>query len=104
MEYIAGEDLKTGDKLTLGADGKLYKIDSKKIKRIAEQEFIDSLKSNPAYRHVNIDKELYRIDEWLKRHPGRMKTRRFVLGWLDRQEVPLQMTNDIPENLRRFIK
>ena len=104
MDYIAGEDLKTGDYLKIGPDGKLYKIDSKKISRIAEEEFIQSLKNNPAYKHINIDRELIKIDEWLKRHPGRMKTRKFVIGWLSRQEVPLKEYNDVPESLRRFIK
>ena len=104
MDYIAGEDLKAGDYLKLAPDGKLYRLDSKKISRIAEKEFIDSLRSNPVFKHLNIDKELFKIDEWLKRHPGRVKTRRFVLAWFNRQEVPLTQNNDIPESLRRFIK
>lgn len=104
MDYIAGEDLKAGDILKLAPDGKLYKIDSKKISRIAEEEFIQSLKNNPAFKHINIDRELIRIDEWLKRHPGRMKTRKFVIGWLNRQEVPLKEVNDVPDNMRRFFK
>lgn len=104
MDFIAGEDLKAGDNLTVGKDGKLYKIDSIRLSRIVEEEFIQSLKTNPAFSHINIDRELIRIDEWLKRHPDRRKTRRFVLGWLMRQEVPLKESNDFPENLRRFLK
>ena len=58
--------------------------------KLSDKSFIDFLRSNPAFSHINIDKELFKIDEWLKRHPGRHKTRRFVLHWLDRIEIPLQ--------------
>ena|SRR3990167_4639624 len=104
LDYIAGEDLKSGDFLKLGSDGKLYRIDSKKLPKIAEAEFIGSLKSNPAYKHISIDVELMKMDEWLKRHPDRRKTRLFVLKWLERKEVPLNQNNDVPESLRRFLK
>jgi len=103
-EYIAGEDLKAGDYLKIGVDGKLYKTNSKKIARIAENEFIQALKSNQGFKHINIDKELFKMDEWLKRNPGRLKTRRFVLGWFSRIEAPLTQANDVPDHLRRFIK
>lgn len=102
--YIAGEDIKAGTQVQIGSDGKLYNIKSVKIKRIAEKEFIEELKNNPAYNHINIDKEMLLIDEWLKRHPTRQKTRLFVIGWLNRKEVPLSPSNDLPENLRRFFK
>lgn len=89
--------MKAGDLLKLAPDGKLYKMDSTKIKRIAEEDFIKALKNNPAYAHINIDQEMKLIDEWLKRHPDRMKTRRFVLNWFSKKEVPLNfhLTNKI---------
>lgn len=89
MDFVAGEAIKAGDFVVVGNDGKLYRLDNRKITKIADQKFIESLKSNPAYKHINIEKELYRIDEWLKRHPGRVKTRRFIINWLMRIEVPL---------------
>ena len=89
LDYVIGEDLKAGDLVRLGPDGKLYRINSNKLKRIAEGDFIQSLKSNPAYTHINLDHEFKRIDDWLKRHPDRMKTRAFVLRWLQKIEVPL---------------
>lgn len=105
-DYIAGEDIKAGDFLTVGKDGKLYKLDSHKIKRIAEDDFIQALKTNPAYSHISIDREMFLIDEWLKRHPERMKTRRFVLNWLSKKEVPLNYVgnSDVPESMRKYIK
>lgn len=104
MDYIAGEDLKAGDFLKIAPDGRLYKVDSKKITKLSEHEFIGSLKVNPAYKHIDLDRELFKMDEWLKRHPDRRKTRLFVLGWLNRKEVPLNQSNDVPESMRRFFK
>ena len=101
-----GEDLQTGDRVHVGSDGKLYKLESKKLPKIAEQEFIGAIKKNPAYKHINIDSELLKMDEWLKRHPDRRKTRLFVLRWLERKEVPLNPHNNVnvPDSLREFIK
>jgi len=103
MNYVAGEDIKQGDQLQVGQDGKLYKVLSLKIKRIPQEDFYKSIKENPAYKHINIDQELKLMDEWIKRHPGRQKTRTFVLGWLGRKEVPLNFntTNKIAELMKK---
>ena len=104
MPFVVGEDMKAGEYCEVGSDGKLYKQDSKKTKRLIQDEFIQSLKNNPAFKHINIEKELIRMDEWLKRHPGRMKTRLFVTKWLEKQEVPLTEVQDVPESMRKFFK
>jgi hypothetical protein len=103
MDYIAGEDLKKEDLLKIGSDGKLYKLDSKKLPKIAEKEFINSLYTNPAFKHINLSQELYKMDEWIKRHPDRHKTRLFVLRWLERKEIPLNPVNDVPDTMRRYM-
>ena len=51
--------------------------------------FIESLKTNPAYDHINLDAELGKMDAWLSLHKGRQKTKRFVLNWLNKIEKPL---------------
>ena len=53
------------------------------------QDFIFSLKNNVAYKHINIDTELAKMDAWLSAHAGRKKTKRFVINWLNKVEVPL---------------
>lgn len=57
------------------------------------QDFILILKTNPTYSHINIDHELGKMDAWLALHPGRKKTPRFVLNWLNKIEKPLGVTN-----------
>ena len=57
-----------------------------------EAEFLEALKTNPAYSHVDINTELGKIDAWLSAHPGRKKTRRFVVNWLNKIEKPLGAT------------
>ena len=61
---------------------------SKKQKQTPEQ-FIESLKLNPAYKHINIEIELGKMDAWISTRPGKQKTSRFVVAWLNRIEDPL---------------
>jgi len=61
--------------------------------RLTDQEFIESLKSNQAYGHIDLDVELGKMDAWLSTHPGRHKTRRFVVNWLNKIEPPLEVKN-----------
>lgn len=60
-----------------------------KKKLLSPQEFISSLKTNDVYKHINIDNELLKMDTWLAQHPGRKKTPRFVLNWLNKIEAPI---------------
>lgn len=55
----------------------------------AEPSFLDTLKTNPAYSHINLSLELSKMDAWLEAHPGRKKTHRFVVNWLNKIEAPL---------------
>lgn len=56
---------------------------------LSEQEFVEALKANPAYKTLDIDGELAKMDAWLLTRPSRKKTRRFVIQWLNRIDVPL---------------
>ena len=58
--------------------------------------FIESLRSNPAYFHIDIVNELHKMDAWLSTRPGRKKTKRFVVNWLNRIEKPMGPANGIP--------
>ncbi len=52
-------------------------------------DFIESIKNNKNYNHINIEHELGKMDTWLSLHPGRKKTPKFVLNWLNKIEKPI---------------
>ena len=58
-----------------------------------KKDFISSLKENPAFKHIDIDNELHKMDAWLliPRNKGRKKTSRFILNWLSKIERPMQI-------------
>lgn len=60
--------------------------------RLSDEHFIDELKKNVAYKHLNIDVELGKMDAWLltPKGRGRKKTRTFVVGWLNRIDAPME--------------
>lgn len=61
----------------------------KKKVKVCVEDFIATLKENVAYKHINIDAELGKMDVWLLTKPGRQKTKRFVMNWLNRIDPPL---------------
>jgi hypothetical protein len=84
------------------------KHDKKKTKEfMSDQDFISALKSNPAFKNINIDRELSLMDAWFltPKGNGRKKTKRFILNWLSKIDVPIITQNDdlseIEERIRR---
>jgi len=59
---------------------------------LTDEEFVQSLKSNPAYTGVDIDRELGRLDAWLltPRGRGKRKTRRRIFNWLNNVEIEVK--------------
>jgi hypothetical protein len=55
---------------------------------ITDISFFESLKST--YTWVDYDAEMKKIDFWIANHPGRRKTRRFVMNWFNKIEKPLE--------------
>lgn len=64
---------------------------NKNSRMLSDDEFLEALRKNPAYSHLDITDHLHFMDSWLLAHPGRKKTRRFIVNWLNRQEKPLQL-------------
>ena len=64
---------------------------------LADEEFLDSLRKNPAYVRLNFSQELAKMDAWLltPRGRGKRKTRARIVTWLNRalEEVPLRATD-----------
>lgn len=72
------------------AEAEAYKKKAKPSSRhLAEKEFMEALEANPAYKHINFESEFAKMDAWLLAKPGRKKTRRFVVNWLNGVEQPL---------------
>lgn len=66
--------------------------DTIQYKTKKEDSFIATLRDNIAYQHINIDHELAKMDVWLllPKNKGRQKTRRFILGWLNKIDAPIE--------------
>lgn len=85
----------------------------KKAPSLSNEEFTKALSENMAYKHVDVARELAKMDAWLAlpKNLNRKKTRQFVLSWLNNIEVPLgngskpnfqpQTTSDIREALKQ---
>lgn len=71
--------------------------------KLADAEFIAELKGNVAYRHIDIDRELGKMDAWLSlpKNSSRKKTRQFVVNWLNRIEPPMAPSAQ-PAGVRRI--
>lgn len=56
---------------------------------LSDSEFLESLKTNPVYKHVDLNHEFQKMDIWITNNPGRKKTRRFIVNWLNKIERPV---------------
>jgi hypothetical protein len=57
--------------------------------RLSDEEFLDKLRISPAYQHCNVDQELAKMDTWILANPGRQKTRKFIVKWLNKIDKPM---------------
>lgn len=62
-------------------------------RQLSDEEFLASLKSNPAYQHIDFKVEDGKMDVWLGLHPGRQKTRKFIVNWLNKIDRPMKSGN-----------
>ncbi|WHZ16877.1 MAG: hypothetical protein OJF52_003727 [Nitrospira sp.] len=58
----------------------------KRRMQLTDAEFLNTLRLNPAYKHLDLDAELGKMDAWLAtpRGKGKQKTRQRVVNWLNR--------------------
>ena len=77
--------------VTVQDKSRVDKIRGEKNKKIVPPDFISSLKNNPAYKDIDIEKELSKMDMWLETPAGRgrKKTSRFILNWLNRIDTSI---------------
>lgn len=67
--------------------------------RLTDKDFIRALKENQAYKHINFDQEFGKMDAWLNTRPGRKKTKRFIVNWLNKVEGIIQTGGPKKRNL-----
>ena len=70
----------------------------------SDEEFLKDLKANPAYKGIHIEAELGKMDAWLSTRPGRKKTRRFIVNWLNKVEpiVGDALRRELPKQQQSF--
>lgn len=73
--------------------------------------FINKLRENPAYKKIDIDKELAKMDAWFltPKGKGRKKTKAFIVNWLNKIDVEIDTTiqtnrDNSREKLKRDLK
>lgn len=69
----------------------------KPLRLNSDEDFLKNLKANPVYKHINIDFELGKMDVWLAERPGRQKTRRFIIHWLNKIDRPVVVPRPEPK-------
>lgn len=67
---------------------------------LSDFDFLQTLKTNPAYKHIDIDTELAKMDVWLLTHQGRQKTRRFIVNWLNKIDKPVNTQKPEPKSVK----
>lgn len=79
------------------------KVKQSKVNKISSTDFLETLKHNIAYKHIDIESELAKMDAWLSTKPHRKKTTRFVLNWLNRIEKPLEKSGGDSFGKRKLV-
>ena len=59
---------------------------------LADTEWLEELQKNPAYAHIDFIVQNGKMDAWLSlpQNKNRIKSRKFILNWLNRIEKPVQ--------------
>ncbi len=55
------------------------------------EEWLDTLKKESIYSHVDFDRELRKAEIWISEHPGRRFTLNFFTAWINRIEPTIQV-------------
>jgi len=73
---------------------------------VVKDEFFIELKKNPAYAHIDMERENGKMDAWLAlpANRNRIKTRKFVLNWLNKIEAPLPNAPQQETAIEKFLR
>lgn len=59
-----------------------------------DEQWLENLKKSDIYRGINVQREIGKMKMWLSLRPGRKLTRRFIVNWLNKIDVPFQMPSN----------
>jgi hypothetical protein len=74
----------------LNTQEKTVAVKPQPTQKLTDAEWFDSIKGH--YPHLDIEAESRKMDAWLSTRPGKQKTRRFVVNWLNRIDAPMPAT------------
>lgn len=60
------------------------------VRKESDEEWLQGLKSDPAYRHIQVQAEFAKARRWCQENPSRQLTRRFFVNWLNRIQQPIR--------------
>lgn len=65
--------------------------------KLDDAAFLGELRKNTAYSHLDFDRELGKADAWLLAHPGRQRTRSYLVNWLNKAAETQRGVNVRPQ-------
>lgn len=68
---------------------------------LSDEQWLEGLKTDPAYKDIDVARELAKMTRWCKEHKKRTGRKRFI-SWLNRVDAPLSTPSTLPENLRTW--
>jgi len=72
----------------------------KKKKPLTDTQFFEFLKTT--YDYVDLQTEFKKMDGWLATRPGRTKTRRFIINWLNKVDKPVQTKKPVLQKAEEY--
>lgn len=77
-----------------------------KVQPQTDEAWLTDLKQNKAYAHINFEIELGKMQAWLDlpQNKGRKLTRAFILNWLGKIPVPVQIKAQVQNAPPAYVK
>lgn len=82
--------------------GEKEKEEKKRKKREDIQAYIESLKSDSTYSHVDFEFELNKAKNWCVKN-NRKLTERFFLNWINKIDKPLNLSDKKPDYMKGVV-
>lgn len=70
-----------------------------RVPKLSDSEWMESIKANPAYSGIDIDREVGKCTAWCSTK-NKMPSRGRILNWLNRADKPIGQLNLTPQQLR----
>ena len=95
--FIASESTVYRESISQRRDREETETEKSKPSRVSltDDEWWEELKKNPAYSHIDLERENGKMDAWftVPKNSHRKKNREFILNWLNKVEAPMKNGN-----------